>query len=245
MQNKNKGNFANKIFRLIKRTMVIFLLIIAVLAIVIFVYMQQPLFGKAPSGQRLERIKKSPNYKDGQFQNLSNTPALTEGATYTGVMREFFFGKNKRGIPADSLPSKKINLFELNPADNVLVWFGHSSYYLQLDGKKILVDPVLSGSASPVKFTTRSFKGSDIYTTDDLPPIDYLFISHDHYDHLDYETMVKLNPKVKKVITGLGVGAHLEYWGYDTARIIEKDWNEEVILDEGFVVNTTPARHFS
>ena len=219
--------------------------IILLLVLIVFFYMQQPQFGKAPSGDRLEKIKQSPNYKNGQFQNLTYTPALTEGASYTGVMKTFFFGKSKRNKPNHRLPSKKIDLLHLNASEQVLVWFGHSSYFMQLDGKKILIDPVLSGSASPIKFTTPSFPGSDVYTTDDLPDIDYLFISHDHYDHLDYETIVKLHPKVKKVITGLGVGAHLEYWGYDPGKIIEKDWNQELILDDGFKVNTTPARHFS
>jgi len=125
------------------------------------------------------------------------------------------------------------------------VWFGHSSYYLQIDGKKMLIDPVMSGSASPVSFTTRSFVGGDVYTTDDIPAIDYLFITHDHWDHLDYQTVTKLKSKVGKVITGLGTGAHLEAWGYSPSDIIEKDWNEEVVLDSGFIVTTAPARHFS
>src|SRR5690606_17606068 len=133
----------------------------------------------------------------------------------------------------------------LNPDDNVMVWFGHSSYYLQIDGKKMLIDPVMSGSASPVSFTTRSFVGGDVYTTDDIPAIDYLFITHDHWDHLDYQTVTKLKSKVGKVITGLGTGAHLEAWGYSPSDIIEKDWNEEVVLDSGFIVTTAPARHFS
>ena len=225
--------------------MIVFFIIILVLTAIVYLFIQQPQFGSLPSGERMERIEKSPNYKNGQFQNLTNTPALTEGVSYTGVMREFFFGKSKRGTPVDPLPSKKTDLFHLNPEKDVLVWFGHSSYFMQLDGKKFLVDPVLSGNASPLKFTTRSFKGSDVYTTDDIPPVDYLFISHDHYDHLDHQSIVLLKSKVGKVITGLGVGAHLERWGYDVNIIIEKDWNEELILDKGFVVNTTPARHFS
>jgi L-ascorbate metabolism protein UlaG (beta-lactamase superfamily) len=207
--------------------------------------MKQPKFGKLPSGESLERIKKSPNYKDGEFKNLSFTPPITEGVSYYTVMKDFFFNKSKRGKPASILPSKKTDLLNLPADKNIMVWFGHSSYFLQIDGKKILVDPVFSGAASPIKFTTRSFKGSDVYTTDDFPAIDYLFISHDHWDHLDYETIIKLKPKVKKVITALGVAIHLEHWGYDKKMIIEKDWNEEVILDEGFIVNTTPARHFS
>jgi L-ascorbate metabolism protein UlaG (beta-lactamase superfamily) len=206
--------------------------------------MQQPQFGKAPAGNRLERIKASPNYKNGAFQNFSNTPSLTEGANYFSILKEFFFKKNKRSKPQADLPAKKTDLKKLNPAEDVLVWFGHSSYFIQVDGKKILVDPVFSGSASPIN-TTKSFKGSDVYTAEDMPVIDYLFITHDHFDHLDYKTVSLLKPKIKKVITGLGVGAHLEHWGYNPNIIIESDWENRVNLEDGFVVNTVPARHFS
>jgi L-ascorbate metabolism protein UlaG (beta-lactamase superfamily) len=207
--------------------------------------MQQPQFGKTPSGERLERMKRSPNYKNGAFENLHHTPALTEGVSYYRVFKEFFFDKSKNVQPATVLPSQKIDLRKLNPAEDLIVWFGHSSYFMQIDSKRILVDPVLSGNASPLSFTTKSFKGADVYTVDELPDIDYLFISHDHYDHLDYKTVKALKNRVKKVITGLGVGAHLEHWGYDINSIMEKDWNEEIVLEEGFKVNTTPARHFS
>ena len=207
--------------------------------------MQQPPFGKLSSGQRLERIKKSPNYKDGQFQNIHHTPNLAEGVSMLTVMRKFFFGKNKRSKPAGMLPSKKTDLMNLDPDKNMIVWFGHSSYFIQVDGKKILVDPVFSGAASPLSFTTKSFPGSDVYTTEDIPELDYLFITHDHWDHLDYKTVLKLKPKVKKLITGLGTAAHLERWGYDMNKVIEKDWNEEVILDNGFIVHTVSARHFA
>ncbi|MBC7829781.1 MAG: MBL fold metallo-hydrolase [Chitinophagaceae bacterium] len=225
--------------------LIVIAIIIIILIIAVYVFMQRPQFGSAVSGERLELIRKSPYYKDGQFRNLSKTPALTEGASYYGVMKEFFFGRNKRGTPSAVLPSKTIDLLHLDRDKDILVWFGHSSYFMQIDGKKILVDPVLSGSASPIKFTTRSFKGSDVYTTDGIPEIDYLFITHDHWDHLDYDTIKKLKPKINKVITGLGVGEHLERWGFDKNIIIERDWNEEVLLEEGFTVNTAPARHFS
>jgi L-ascorbate metabolism protein UlaG (beta-lactamase superfamily) len=225
--------------------MMIFLLIVAGFIAIVYLYMQQPLFGKSATGARLERMQRSSHYKNGQFHNLSPTPALTEGYSYTRVLKQFLFERKEQNKPDENLPTEKQDLKQLNPAENVLVWFGHSSYFLQLDGKKILVDPVLSGHASPLKFTTRSFKGSDVYTVDDLPLIDYLFLSHDHYDHLDYDTIVKLQPKVKKVITGLGVGAHLEYWGYNSSQLIEKDWFEEEALDTGFVVHAMPSRHFS
>ena len=122
---------------------------------------------------------------------------------------------------------------------------GHSSYFIQVDGKKILVDPVFSGAASPISFTTRAFTGADKYTTDDLPNIDYLFISHDHWDHLDFSTIQKLKNKVAKVITGLGTGAHFERWGYSADQIMEFDWYEQANLDEGISVTVLPARHFS
>ncbi|MEO8403754.1 MAG: MBL fold metallo-hydrolase [Chitinophagaceae bacterium] len=207
--------------------------------------MKQPSFGSRPASERLDRIQQSPNYREGQFQNLSNTPALTEGASYYSIMKEFFFEKKKRNKPAGILPSVKTDLLNLDPSENILVWFGHSSYFMQVDGKKILVDPVFSGNASPVNFTTKSFPGSDVYTAEEMPVIDYLFITHDHWDHLDYKTVTRLKPKVKKVITGLGTAAHLERWGYERSLIIEKDWNEEIALDNGFTVNTSPARHFS
>ena len=225
--------------------MLIFTLVILALVVIVYLFMQQPKFGKMSSGKRLEQIKNSSNYKDGKFQNESLTPDLKEGTSYYAVMKDFFFNKSKRNTPSMVLPSKKTDLQLLDPNKNVLIWFGHSSYFLQVDGKKILVDPVLSGSASPLKFTTRSFQGSDVYTPEEIPEIDYLVISHDHWDHLDYETILKIKPKIKKVITGLGTAAHLEHWGYDPSMIIEKNWNEEVPLENGFRINTTPARHFS
>lgn len=218
---------------------------VIVFIIAIFAFMQQPKFGKMPSGERAEKIKNSPNFRDGKFQNLSFTPDLAEGETMYKVLKKFFFEKDKRSKPTDRMPSQKTDLHALNPNENVIVWFGHSSYFLQIDGEKFLVDPVFSGSASPIAATTRSFPGSDAYTVADFPEIDYLLISHDHWDHLDYDTVVKLKSKVGLVITGLGTGAHLGRWGFDPNTIIEKDWNEQIDLGNGFRINTVPARHFS
>ena len=208
----------------------------------LFIFFRLPKFGKLPTGARFIKINASPNFKNGSFQNQSLTPDLTEGATYFSVLKKFIFEKKDRNKPLETIPSIKTNLFNLDAAKDVLIWFGHSSYFMQIEGKRILVDPVLSGVASPVSFSTNAFRGSNIYTTEDIPLVDYLFISHDHWDHMDYETLVKLKPKIKRVICGLGTGQHLEY---HKDIIIEKDWNEEVILGDGFVVNTTPARHFS
>ena len=234
-----------KLLKIFKRIMVTTFIIIGILFIATLLYMKQDKFGKNPSGTRLERIKHSPNFKNGQLQNLSKTPTLTEGHNYFEVIYDAYFKNKPRHYPADSIPSVKIDLFNLPVDANVLVWFGHSSYFIQIDGKRILVDPVFSGNASPIPGTVKSFKGTDIYTVADLPEIDYLFISHDHYDHVDYETLIALKDKTKNVICGLGVGAHFEYWGYETSKIIERDWNEKVELDSGFTIYVEPARHFS
>jgi L-ascorbate metabolism protein UlaG (beta-lactamase superfamily) len=229
----------------IKRTAISLLVLAAVLTVTTILYMRISKFGKAPAGARLERIKQSSNFKDGKFTNLTFTPDLAEGHTIPGVMYTQFFKANPNRNPVDTIPSRKTDLRTLPLDKDVLVWFGHSSYYMQLSGKRFLVDPVFSGNASPVPGTVKAFTGTDIYTVDELPPIDYLFISHDHYDHLDHETILKLKSKISKVICGLGVGAHFEHWGYDADLILEKDWHESVALDSGFTVHVTPARHFS
>lgn len=226
-------------------TLMILLAIIISLALAILLFLQHPKFGKLPNGKRLASIKQASNYQHGAFQNISHTPDLTEGVSMFAVIKEFMFSDKSKSSPKKKIPSIKTNLLAIPKQQDVLVWFGHSSYFIQLDGKSILVDPVLSGSASPLPFGTKALDGSNIYTADDMPAIDYLFISHDHWDHLDYETILKIKPKVKQVICGLGVGQHFESWGYDTARIIEKNWNEQHDLGDGMMVYTTTARHFS
>ncbi|MBJ2125031.1 MBL fold metallo-hydrolase [Flavobacterium sp. IB48] len=225
--------------------MTTFLILLFLIAFAIYMFLQHPKFGKAPSGERLVQIQNSPQYKNGKFENQSFTPDLAEGKTMAGVLFEFFFKKVDRKIPTDLIPSVKTNLKELALNQDVLVWFGHSSYFIQLEGKRFLIDPVFSGNASPIPGTTKSFKGTDIYTVDDLPEIDYLLITHDHYDHLDYDTFLKLKPKTKKVVTALGVGSHLEFWGFPSENIIEKDWYSKIELDENLTIHTTPSRHFS
>ena len=225
--------------------MITLLIIAALFAVAVFIFMQQPQFGKAPSGERLERIQKSPYYKNGAFDNVSFTPQLAEDASMPKVMFRFLFGKNGHAKPQQNFKFTKTNLKNLNPNQNIYVWMGHSSYFIQIDGKKILVDPVFSGNASPVSFTTKAFDGADLYSAEDIPELDYLIISHDHWDHLDYETVKKLHPKVKQVITGLGTGEHLEYWNYDPKKIIELDWGENFDLGNGFKVYAETARHFS
>jgi L-ascorbate metabolism protein UlaG (beta-lactamase superfamily) len=225
--------------------MIVFLSVILLLALTTWIIVSQKKFGTLPAGARLERIKASPNYRDGSFQNQSFTPTLTEGVSYTDALKDFVFTSVPGKTPPKPLPSEKTNLFDLPPHDDVLVWFGHSSYFLQTGGKKLLVDPVFSGSASPFSFTTKSFPGTDRYSPSDIPALDYLILSHDHWDHLDFATVTALREKTAHVITGLGTGAHLEAWGFDPAKITELDWYQAFTGPDGFVFTATPARHFS
>lgn len=216
---------------------------ILLLGLSIIIFINQPQFGKLPSGDRLERIKLSPNYQNGSFKNLTPTQTMTNGVSYWEVIKDLLTRKNTQ--PPHPIPSVKTNLNQLDPNENILVWFGHSSYFMQVDGKSFLVDPVFSGSASPLPYTASAFNGTDPYTVQDLPPIDYLLITHDHWDHLDYNTITKLKSKTGQVITGLGTGAHFELWGYEKESITELDWGEKTILDNNFEIHCTPARHFS
>lgn len=202
-------------------------------------------FGKRPTGRRLEQIKDSPNYRNDQFQNLNHTPFLAENYSMQGIIYDRLFKKHPNLKPIAPIPSVKTDLYNLDTNDDVLVWFGHSSYFIQIDGLRILVDPVFSQNASPVPYTVQPFIGSNGYHVSDFPDIDYLLISHDHYDHLDYQTIIGLKSKIKNVICGLGVGAHFESWGYDPSIIIEKDWFENVKIKNNFTVFIEPARHFS
>ena len=225
--------------------MIITFTLLFALIICYFLIMRLPQFGKKPSGQRLQRILKSPHYQNGAFQNKSPTPQLAENTNMTKVVLRFLFGNIDRKIPKQKFNFEKTNLKSINPDENVFIWFGHSSYFIQVDGKKILVDPIFSGHASPFSFTGKSMPGTDIYSAEDMPQLDYLIITHDHWDHLDYETVKKLNPKVNKVITGLGTGEHLEYWKYEPSKIIELDWDENCDLGNEFKIYCETSRHFS
>jgi L-ascorbate metabolism protein UlaG (beta-lactamase superfamily) len=117
--------------------------------------------------------------------------------------------------------------------------------FIQVGGVRILADPSFSGKASPLPWGTKAYKGSNIYSAADMPVIDYLLISHDHYDHLDYETVLALKNKVKHVICGLGTGAHFERWSYTPQQIIEKDWHETVTANDSVTIHTESTHHDS
>lgn len=222
----------------------IFIGIIIILAAGGCAFLNQPSFGRLPRGERLERIKRSPGYKDGEFRNQHPTELMTSDKGRWQSMWNFLFSKPEGLTPSVPIPTIKTNLKELDRDTDLLVWFGHSSYLLQLSGKRILVDPVFC-MASPVSFINKPFKGTDIYKPQDMPDIDYLVISHDHWDHLDYNTVRQLKNRVGKVILPLGVGEHFEYWGYDKESIVELDWREDIVPETGFTFYCLPARHFS
>lgn len=225
--------------------LLISLLTLLIIASGIYYFLQSEQFGALPSGDRLERIKKSPHFKEGKFNNLSFTPSLSEDTNMMKVMYRFIFDNTKETKPKQPFTFKKTDLRNIPLYEDVFIWMGHSSYYIQIDGKKILVDPVLSGSSSPIRSTSKAFSGSDLYSVEDFTTIDYLVITHDHWDHLDYKTVVELESKVKNVITGLGTGAHLERWNYPNEKISELDWFERKDFKNGFIFSAEPARHFS
>lgn len=218
--------------------------ILTVLTLTGIAFVNQPSFGRLPRGERLERVKRSPQYRDGKFHNQHPTALMTSGKGRIRAMGEFLFSKKDRLYPEQPIPAIRTDLKTLSPDEDWMVWFGHSSYLLQLNGKRILVDPVFY-SASPVSFINRPFAGTAIYRPEDMPDIDYLVISHDHWDHLDYQTVKELKPRIRKVVCPLGVGEHFEYWGFDKERLVELDWQEEAVVDPGFTIHCLPARHFS
>lgn len=218
--------------------------IITILMSGVYLFVNQASFGRLPRGERLERIKRSPQYYDGEFHNSHLTALMTSDKNRWQAMWDFLFAKPERLKPAEVVPAVKTDLKKLDVNADLLVWFGHSSYLLQLSGRRILVDPVFC-MASPVSFINKPFEGTDIYVPADMPDIDYLVISHDHWDHLDYNTVTQLRGRIHKVIVPLGVGEHFEYWGYDKDDIVELDWQEDATPEEGFIFHCLPARHFS
>jgi L-ascorbate metabolism protein UlaG (beta-lactamase superfamily) len=160
------------------------------------------------------------------------------------IMKDWLSGGHDR-VPTQKMVQVKPDLAAFLKPSNELktIWFGHSSFLLNMDGKIVLVDPVFSVSASPFSFLIKRFQKLAL-ELHELPEIDYILISHDHYDHLDTPTVKYFINKKTKFITPLGVGSHLMGWGVDKDRIIEKDWWETASFD-GIDFIATPAQHFS
>lgn len=221
------------------------LVVLIVLISGIILFLQHPLFGGKIDKKYIEKYSSSQNFKDGTFQNKSFTPAFADGVTFWDVFKDMLFEKSVDTRPEKPFNFEKTNLKELNPEENVLVWFGHSSYYFQLNGLKFLVDPVLTPNAAPVFGSNVAFDGTSLYDFSDIPDIDYLIITHDHYDHLDYTTIKNLKTKTKEIICPLGVSIHFESWGFDMNKIHELDWDDELVLKNNHKIVAKPTRHFS
>ena len=218
--------------------------VIVSIGLIVVVFIHQTKFGRTPKGERLERVKNSPNYYDGKFQNINATEQITSEKGFLGVISDFIFRKKERLYPENALPVMKTDLWKLDRDRDVIVWFGHSSYLLQTDGIRVLVDPVFY-EASPVSLYNKPFEGVNVFKPEDIPDVDYLVITHDHWDHLDYKTVIALKERIGKVVCGLGVGEHFEYWGFNTSDIIELDWQEDYADGNGVRIYCLPARHFS
>lgn len=232
-----------------KRAMIVLISIFAcavlAAAVAAGILLRSPAFGRLPRGERQARIERSPNFRDGEFRNRQPTELMTsQQGRFRGMLR-FLMGRKPRRLRPDApMPAVRSDLRSLDPSQELLVWFGHSSYLLQTAGKRILVDPVFC-RAAPVGFVNRPFAGTDIYSPDDMPDVDYLIITHDHWDHLDYHTVVRLKERIGRVICPLGVGEHFACWGFEPERIVELDWDETVRPHDGFSITALPARHFS
>ena len=219
-------------------------LLIIIVALLLFGFwtLNLPVFGSLPEQERLKKIKSLQNYGTGELTNRSLTPMLPEGVSYFDIILGMLKG-NKNARPKKALPFLKPDFSNIEGLK--VTWFGHSSYLLQVDGIRILVDPVFSARTSPFSFVgTRNYEGTDFVRVEDFPELDLVLISHDHYDHLDYQSILKLKNKTQHFITSLGVGAHLERWGIPAGKITELAWGEEKEI-KGLKFLARTARHFS
>ncbi len=205
--------------------------------------------GAAPAGERLARIRRSPNYRDGAFQNPVASSLATTGSTWTTIRR--WLGGHEQRVPAGPIPIVSLTRadFAQPPASGLrATWLGHSTVLVEIDGARILFDPVWSRRASPSSMIgPRRFHDPPL-ALDDLPPLDAIVASHDHYDHLDRGVVRALARSAAqsraRFVVPLGVGAHLERWGVTADRITDLDWSESTTVGP-LELTATPARHFS
>ncbi len=196
--------------------------------------------------RRNDRIRASPQFRDGRFQNTSPTSTGIEGNAFP-IYREFFFGGSGRR-PRITIPVESPLAGWAAPISTGLrvTWMGHSTLVLEIDGRRILTDPVFGMRASPVSFLGPKRFHPVPATIAQLPPLDAVLLSHDHHDHLDPPSIRALAALRVPFVTSLGVGARLEQRGVDPRLITELDWGEEHTLPGGTLSFTaTPAQHFS
>lgn len=206
--------------------------------------------GASPVGLRRERIEGSGRYRNGRFHNtdpLVGTMAGEPLSKRASILGEFFFGRRERSPNAPLRVESPLSAWR-TPAETGLraTWLGHSTVLLEIDGVRVLTDPVWGERASPVTWAGPARFHAAPVSLDALPPLDAILVSHDHYDHLCYETVRALAGRGIPFVTSLGVGAHLEAWGVPPSHVIELDWWESTTIGRGRVeITATPSRHFS
>lgn len=198
-------------------------------------------FGAKATGERRARMERSPQWRDGAFRNPQ---PLVNHVLWSLTA---YFKASPHTAPAEQLVPVAVDprRFDVPPASGLrLTWLGHATTLVELDGVRILTDPMWSERASPVSWAGPRRWYAPPISLDQLPAIDAVVISHDHYDHLDMASVVALKDRTTRFIVPLGVGAHLAYWGVSEDKILELDWWEETQVGKVRVV-ATPARHAS
>ncbi len=204
--------------------------------------------GQRAAGLRLERMQSSPRWVGDGFRNLHPIlPGLREAGARMPSLADFLCGGERR-VPVAPLPAldPRESWSRLPDTGLRATWLGHSTVLLELDGRRVLTDPVWGTRASPSRLVgPRRFQPVPV-ALHEMPPVDLVIVSHDHYDHLDYPTIRALSRIDVPFVTSLGVGSHLEAWGVQPGRIVELDWWESYRLPgTGLSVTAAPSQHFS
>ena len=201
--------------------------------------------GSTPDKRQRDRFAGLDNYREGKFANADDREPTIGMAVGLSMLKDSLFTGDVQRHPSGDLPVAEIDWELIGSEQDSLTWFGHSSVLLSLDGHKLFIDPMLGNRASPLSFagSLRYSKGW-LEVAGRLPEIDAVLLTHDHYDHLDYESICALKDKVGHFYVPLGVGAHLERWGVEVARITELNWWDEVQF-KGLTLALTPSKHFS
>lgn len=203
-------------------------------------------FGGKITSQWKARYEASSNWQNGTFKNLVDTQTAINFRQLPGIIYKQIKG-HPEGSPKAALPFTHFNQAHfLQHTDTAkFIWYGHSAILMRLNNQTIFIDPMLGNDASPVgPKRTRRFSENIIGIIDELPDIDLMLITHDHYDHLDYDSISRLKSKVKKTFTSLGVKRHLVSWGMEASHIEEFDWWDSQTF-QGIHITFTPTRHFS
>ncbi|WP_175607639.1 MBL fold metallo-hydrolase [Peterkaempfera bronchialis] len=200
-------------------------------------------FGGIPTGERLERIRTSPHYADGTFRNPVAAQTMARGNTLSYLRTALRRADRIRRAPAAPIPVHRPEQAGPPASGLRLTWLGHSTVLAEIDGARVLFDPVWGERCSPLPFAGPRRLHPAPLPLADLGPLDAVVISHDHYDHLDMGTVRALIGSGALFAVPLGVGAHLERWGVPADRIAELDWHQSTRV-AGLTLTATPARHF-